>query len=216
MDGWTKRTLDIVLAAAAIVVTAPLWAVIALVIRLSSRGGVFYKGLRVGKDGRLFSMYKFRTMRHDAQRLGPRITARDDPRITRVGRILRRTKLDELPQFLNVLRGEMSLVGPRPEVPEYVALYDERQRQVLSVRPGITGPTQLIYRDEEQLLSHAHAEDRYSMELLPRKLEMDLQYVQTQSFSWDLWLLLATIGRLPRRSRQSELAWSGRRPRNTG
>lgn len=203
MDSRRKRSLDVVVATAGMVCTVPLWVAIALAIRLTSPGPIFYRGRRVGKDGRLFPMYKFRTMRQDADRIGPSVTATDDPRVTRVGRALRLTKLDELPQLLNVLRGEMSLVGPRPEAPEYVAHYDPRQLQVLAVRPGITGPTQLAYRHEERLLQHSNAEDRYLNELLPHKLEMDLAYLRGWSLGQDLHLILATLRQLVGRQAES-------------
>src|SRR5579859_5004664 len=157
----SKRLLDIILSSVLLLITLPLWLVIAVAIRCSSSGPILYGGKRVGRGGRTFKMYKFRSMRSGADRQGPGITAADDPRITRVGRWLRATKIDELPQLINVLRGEMSLVGPRPEAPEWVALYDDQQRAVLSVRPGITGPTQLDYVDEAQLLQHANVDEQY-------------------------------------------------------
>lgn len=192
----SKRALDLAVGAQAIGFTLPLWLLVALGVRLTSPGPVFHAGKRVGKDGRLFAMYKFRTMRAGADRQGPAVTGAADSRVTPSGRILRRAKLDELPQLLNVMRGEMSLVGPRPEAPRYVELYDARQRQVLTVRPGITGPTQLVYRYEEQMLHHEDVEQHYVAEIMPRKLEMDLEYVRTRSFVGDLRLLLATIAAL--------------------
>jgi lipopolysaccharide/colanic/teichoic acid biosynthesis glycosyltransferase len=191
-----KRVLDVALAALGIALSAPLWAGITVAVRLSSDGPILYAGPRIGKNGVLFSMYKFRTMWRNADRLGPAVTAADDPRITSIGRWLRATKVDELPQLLNVLRGEMSLVGPRPEAPEYVAHYDDRQRRVLSVRPGITGPTQLAYRHEEQLLRHSGVVDVYLRELMPRKLEMDLLYVERRNLWLDVRLLVSTLCRL--------------------
>jgi lipopolysaccharide/colanic/teichoic acid biosynthesis glycosyltransferase len=191
---------DVTLAAMALALTAPLWLAVGAVIRLTSPGPVLYAGRRVGKGGAVFQMYKFRSMRTGADRLGPAVTGAGDPRVTSIGRLLRRTKIDELPQLLNVLRGEMSLVGPRPEAPQYVARYDERQRQVLSVRPGITGPTQLRYRHEEQLLPQADLERVYCTEIMPRKLEMDLEYVRTHTLWTDLRVLCATAQGLARRS----------------
>jgi lipopolysaccharide/colanic/teichoic acid biosynthesis glycosyltransferase len=195
-----KRAADVAIAAAALALTAPLWLAVAVAIRFTSPGPVLYAGQRVGKGGVPFRMYKFRSMRTGADRLGPGVTGSGDPRVTRIGRLLRRTKVDELPQLLNVLRGEMSLVGPRPEAPQYVARYDERQRQVLSVRPGITGPTQLRYRHEEQLLPQADLERVYCTEIMPRKLEIDLEYVRTRTLWTDLRLLCATAQGLARRS----------------
>jgi lipopolysaccharide/colanic/teichoic acid biosynthesis glycosyltransferase len=190
-----KRTLDVVVAMLVLALTLPFWLVAAAFIRLTSRGAVFYLGRRIGKDGQPFDMYKFRSMRMSDE-VESGITAADNPRITAVGRVLRATKIDELPQLLNVLRGEMSLVGPRPEAPEYVALYDDRQRLVLSVRPGITGPTQLLYRREEQLLSHADVDEHYRTHLMPHKLESDLEYAQNPSVRRDVALLMRTLVRL--------------------
>ncbi len=196
-----KRVGDLVLATGLLWVTAPFWGIIALAIRLTSAGPVLYAGRRVGMGGNEFLMYKFRTMHRDADRVGPAVTAAGDPRITSVGRLLRLSKLDELPQLLNVLRGEMSLVGPRPEVPEYVALYDDRQRQVLSVRPGITGPTQILFRHEEQLLQHGDI-DRQYRELFPRKLESDLRYAAHHSPVGDAVILMQTVRSLIERFRE--------------
>jgi lipopolysaccharide/colanic/teichoic acid biosynthesis glycosyltransferase len=141
-------------------------------------------------------MYKFRTMLADADRTGPAVTGASDPRVTPVGRVLRATKIDELPQLLNVLRGDMSLVGPRPESPRYVALYDQRQREVLSVLPGITGPTQLRYRHEERILTGEDVERQYCALLMPVKLESDLEYVRTRTAVGDFRVLVATFGAL--------------------
>lgn len=196
MQEGAKRAVDILLAGSGLILTVPLSLAIALAVRLTSQGPVLYAGTRVGKYGRPFLMYKFRTMRSGAELVGPAITAARDPRVTQVGRLLRLSKLDELPQLINVVRGDMSLVGPRPEAPQYVALYDERQRQVLTVRPGITGPTQLRFRFEETLLPVGNADRYYRTELLPRKLESDLEYVRTRTFWHDVQLLAETVIRL--------------------
>lgn len=196
MSECCKRISDVALTTLVIVITSPLWLVIAAAIRLSSKGPAIYVANRAGRDGTLFHMYKFRTMYADTGHSQPGITAGDDPRITRVGHVLRATKLDELPQLINVLRGDMSLVGPRPEAPEYVTSYDARQRHVLSIRPGITGPTQLAFVDEASMLAFHNVEDMYRSELLPRKLEMDLQYVWNRSFWSDVRILVATGARL--------------------
>lgn len=187
----SKRGLDITVSAVAIFVTLPLWGLIAAAIRLTSRGPVFYRAERVGRGGAPFQMFKFRSMRLTGDAPGPSITGAGDARITPAGRFLRVTKLDELPQLVNVLRGEMSLVGPRPEIAEYVRLYSSEQRQVLEVRPGITGLTQIRFRHEERLLTGNDLERAYR-DLLPRKLELDLRYVRTRSLALDLTLLLAT------------------------
>ena len=198
MSAWSKRALDVVVGSVLLVLGLPIWVAVATGIRLTSPGPVLYAGLRAGKDGKPFRMYKFRSMRVGADRSGPAITARDDPRVTWIGRRLRSTKLDELPQLLNVLRGDMSLVGPRPEALEYVRLYDERQRRVLVVRPGITGPTQLRFRDEERLLRLENVEHQYSTDILPVKLESDLEYVRERTLLGDVRLLALTAWRVVR------------------
>jgi len=187
-----KRTLDLILSLVGLALLWPLLASLALWIKLDSPGPVFYRGQRVGQHSRPFFMYKFRTMVQGAERRGPAVTYRDDPRITRAGRFLRRTKLDELPQLFNVVKGEMSLVGPRPEDPTYVALYTEEQRQVLSVKPGITGPTQLEYRDEASMLDGDSVDEDYVTRIMPEKLKLDLEYVRTHSLIKDLSILWRT------------------------
>ena len=196
-----KRAFDVVVAAAGLVMTSPIIAAAALAVKLESPGPAFYSGARAGMSGRPFQIHKLRTMRPSSS--GPAVTAGDDPRITAVGRFLRRTKLDELPQLLNVLKGDMSLVGPRPEDPKYVALYTPEQRAVLSVRPGITGPTVLRFIDEEQLLRGGDPESVYLTKVVPSKLAVDLEYVRDASFAGDLKILaetfLAVIARALRR-----------------
>ena len=187
-----KRAFDVVVATLGLVATSPLLAVIAVAIKLDSRGPVLYRSRRVGKEGEHFTLHKFRTMRIGDD--GPRVTSRGDSRITRVGRLLRATKLDELPQLWDVLGGHMSLVGPRPEDPHYVELYDAEQRRVLTVRPGITGPSAIEYRHEERLLAaSADPEQTYVDEVMPAKLAQDLRYIETRTFWGDLTLLLRTL-----------------------
>jgi lipopolysaccharide/colanic/teichoic acid biosynthesis glycosyltransferase len=193
-----KRALDLVMALVGLVLLAPVLAVIAVLVKRDSPGPVLYAGERIGRGGRPFKMVKFRSMVVDADQQGPAITHDDDSRVTRVGTWLRRTKLDELPQLWNVLRGEMSLVGPRPEAPRYVALYTPEQRQVLRVRPGITGLTQLAYRKEEEQLSPATWEEDYVHVLMPRKLALDQEYVRRQSPALDLQILARTAWLLVR------------------
>jgi lipopolysaccharide/colanic/teichoic acid biosynthesis glycosyltransferase len=193
---WTKRLFDIVVSVLCLIVLSPFLAVVALLVKLESSEPCIYRGCRVGKDGQLFHMYKLRTMVERPGDLGLRITAGDDPRITRLGRVLRRTKVNELPQLVNVLRGEMSLVGPRPEDPEYVALYTPEQRKVLSVRPGITSPACIAYRDEECMLNQATLGEVYVDVIMPDKLRIDLQYCEHQSFLFDLGVLSCTFGAL--------------------
>ena len=195
-----KRTLDLVAAAIGLLVLAPLFAVIAVVIRRDSPGPVFFRQERVGRGGSPFQIFKFRTMRTDAERQGGQLTVGADPRVTGVGRVLRKYKLDELPQLINVVLGDMSLVGPRPEVPRYVALYDERQRRVLDVRPGITDPASIAYREENALLAAAvDPEATYVREVMPAKLEMNLDYLDRRSLLTDLGIIFDTLAKLARR-----------------
>lgn len=188
-----KRAFDVVVGFVILVVSAPLMAVIALTIRLESRGGALFRQQRVGLGGEVFRIHKFRTMRSDAS--GALVSTTRDPRITRIGAVLRRSKLDELPQVLDVLRGDMSLVGPRPEVMRYVALWPDTARQrILSVRPGITDPASLILRNEaDELTAAEDAEKHYVESLLPRKTAMYVDYVANRSFQGDLRILLNTV-----------------------
>ncbi len=188
-----KRILDVVASAVGLFCLAPLFAVVALLVRWEDGGPVFFRQRRVGRDGNPFEIFKFRTMRPAA---GAVITAAGDSRITGTGRWLRRWKLDELPQLWNVLRGEMSLVGPRPEIPEFVRLYSPEAREVLRVRPGITGPSQLDGLDEEEELRQAADPERYYREIiLPRKLKTDLLYARGSGLSTDLRILWGTARR---------------------
>ncbi len=192
-----KRLLDVFFSSCGLVLVSPLLAMAAAAVWLDSPGPVLFRQQRVGRGGRHFVMLKFRTMLHRPSEPGLRITASGDARITRVGRWLRRTKIDELPQLFNVLRGQMSLVGPRPEVPEYVALYDARQARILELKPGITGPASLKYINEERLL--AGRSDRsafYVSVLLPQKVALDLSYHQSISLFTDVRIVLATLARM--------------------
>lgn len=191
-DG-VRRWLDITAAATGLVVLSPLCLFIAVLIKRDSPGPVFYRAQRVGKDGHEFRLYKFRSMVAGADRQGPGITAAGDSRVTQVGRFLRRTKLDELPQLINVLTGDMSLVGPRPEDPRYVALYTDEQRQVLAVRPGITSAASLTYRDESALLSGKDWERRYIHEIMPHKVAIELDYLGRRTLTSDLNLIMRTV-----------------------
>ena len=186
-----KRAFDLILSLLVILIALPMWLAVAIAIKLDSPGPVFYRGTRVGKDGRLFSIYKFRTMVVDAPNKGPGITHGNDPRITRVGRTLRKLKIDEMPQLINVLKGEMSIVGPRPEDPRYVAHYTPEQRRVLTVRPGMASPAFIKYRHEEEILAIAGDdwEHVYLTQILPDKLRMNLDYIEQQSFLGDLAIL---------------------------
>jgi lipopolysaccharide/colanic/teichoic acid biosynthesis glycosyltransferase len=185
-----KRLFDIIVSAAALLVLSPLLLVLALIVRLTSPGPALYRATRVGRGGELFTLYKVRSMVADADKHGPAVTGSGDPRITPIGRVLRRTKLDELPQFFNVLRGDMSLVGPRPEDPRYVAHYTPTQREVLSVRPGITSPATLHYRHEEALVT---SEAHYIAEIMPAKLAIELGYIRQATLRSDIGILVRTL-----------------------
>jgi lipopolysaccharide/colanic/teichoic acid biosynthesis glycosyltransferase len=188
-----KRAVDLVLAVPGLILASPFIAVAAVAVRLDSRGSVFYRGSRVGRDGHEFRIVKLRSMVAGAESSGSAVTSAGDPRITRVGRFLRRTKLDEVPQLWNVIRGDMSLVGPRPEHPDYVKLYTPEQRRVLSVRPGITSTTSLTFHDEERILADHGGPSAYVDVMLPRKLALDLQYVEHHSVAGDLRILGQTF-----------------------
>jgi len=187
------RLLDIGAAALGLALLSPLFLLVGLWIKLDSPGPVFYRAARVGRNGAPFRLYKFRSMVAGADRQGPGITATGDARVTRVGRFLRSTKLDELPQLINVLKGEMSLVGPRPEDPRYVALYTPEQCCVLAVRPGITSAASLAFRHEEQLLAGEDWETLYREQVLPAKLAIDLAYLERRTAFSDLKLVFRTI-----------------------
>ena len=189
-----KRTFDIVFSAIGLVFVAPVLTVCALCIKLDSPGPIFYRGLRAGQFGRPFRIFKLRTMVSNAEQLGGAETPADDPRITRVGGFLRLYKLDELPQLINVLKGEMSLVGPRPEVLEEVVNYGERERELLLVRPGITDSASIKFRHEDELLrgsTDPHA--AYHAIIRPEKVRLGLEYVHNHSVLTDCGLILRTL-----------------------
>lgn len=190
-----KRLFDLLGAGLALLLLAPLLAVVALAVRLDSPGPVFFRQERVGRHGVPFRIHKFRTMRADAQRLGPQVTVGRDERITRVGQWLRHYRIDELPQFIDVLQGTMSLVGPRPEVPRFVAHYPaELKARVLAVRPGITDPASLAHIDEAALLAgSAEPERDYVERILPRKLALQAEYASRATLASDLGVLLRTL-----------------------
>jgi lipopolysaccharide/colanic/teichoic acid biosynthesis glycosyltransferase len=190
-----KRWFDIVLATLGLLLLSPLLLAIALWIKLDSAGPVLFRQERVGRFGVPFRIRKFRTMQVDAPALGPLLTVGADPRITRAGRFLRAAKLDELPQLLDVLAGTMSLVGPRPEVPRYVAMYPPALRdKVLSVRPGITDPASIEYRDESALLARAADPERvYVEQVLPAKLQFAARYVDHMSLRTDVHVIVETL-----------------------
>lgn len=189
---YRKRLFDMVCAALGLLVLSPVLLVCALLVGLTSPGGVLFRQERIGKDGVPFTIYKFRSMRKD--NAGLKISTSRDTRITPVGRVLRKTKLDELPQLWNVLKGDMSFVGPRPEVREYTDLYTPEQRQVLMVRPGVTGLASIRYRNENELLTASSDPNRtYIDEVMPAKLALDLKYIPRACVSYDIKLIWETI-----------------------
>ncbi len=194
-----KRLFDLFWALLGLLLLWPLFLLVALLIKLDDRGPVFFRQQRVGRDGAPFRIWKFRTMVTDAERRGRQITVGRDPRITRIGALLRAGKLDELPQLLNVLSGEMSLVGPRPEVPRYVALYTPEQQRVLALTPGITDPASIEYRDENDLLAQSPDPDRtYVNDVMPAKIRLNLAYADHASVAGDFLVILNTLAKLVR------------------
>jgi lipopolysaccharide/colanic/teichoic acid biosynthesis glycosyltransferase len=189
-----KRLLDVLVAAGGLLVLSPLFAAVALAIWAADRGPVFYLQERVGLGGQTFGLWKFRSMRAGADRQGPLVTVGGDPRVTRIGRWLRRFKIDELPQLLNVLKREMSLVGPRPEVPRYVALYSLEQRAVLRLAPGITDPASIEFSHEEEILRKAEDPERHYVEVvMPRKIALNLEYGRRATVWTDLGVIVGTL-----------------------
>jgi len=196
-----KRVVDVAVSALALALLWPLGLLIGAAVTLGDGGPAFFRQERVGRGGRTFRMWKFRTMIVGAERSGRHLTVGDDPRVTRVGAVLRRTKLDELPQLLNVLRGEMSLVGPRPEVPRYVAFYTAEERAVLRLTPGITDPASLRYRDESQeLAASADPERTYIEHIVPEKIRLNLAYAAHATWLSDIGVIWATLRALARGS----------------
>jgi lipopolysaccharide/colanic/teichoic acid biosynthesis glycosyltransferase len=189
-----KRSFDIFFSLIGILVLFPLFVIIAIWIKLDSPGSIFFKQIRIGQHGREFNIYKFRSMVAEAEIIGKQITVDGDRRITSSGQFLRKYKLDELPQLFNVLKGDMSLVGPRPEVPKYVALYNPEQRRVLEVRPGITDLASIQFRNESELLSSVfNPEEFYIQEIMPQKLTLNMQYISQASLRFDLLIIWQTL-----------------------
>lgn len=188
-----KRLLDIVVSFIGLWLLALITPFVALAITLDSKGPIFYRGVRVGRNGKLFKIFKFRTMIDGADRCGPKLTYRNDPRITGIGAILRRLKIDELPQLINVFLGQMSTVGPRPEDPQYVSHYTKGQRAILSVKPGITGPAQIHYVDIESHMDPSKFNEQYIDEIIPEKFRLNMLYIQNRSLTLDLKILWSTF-----------------------
>jgi len=191
------RAFDLLTSLVGLLLLLPLLLLVALVIKLEDRGPVFFRQVRVGRHGQSFRIWKFRTMVVDAENLGRAITVGRDARVTRSGHWLRHWKLDELPQLINVFVGEMGFVGPRPEVPRYVALYSEEQRRVLELRPGVTDLASIAYRHESELLKeHEDPEAYYVQEIMPDKIRINLEYARRASLWRNIKVILATIGLL--------------------
>lgn len=187
-----KRAFDILCSFLGLTVLSPVLLVVSVLVAVTSPGGVFFRQERIGKDGKPFRIFKFRSMRKD--NAGLKITTGNDSRITPVGRFLRKSKIDELPQLINVLVGDMSFVGPRPEVADYVNLYTPYQRQVLLVRPGITGLASIRFRNENDLLTASDDPNRtYVEQIMPRKIDLDLEYIPYASVFYDIKLIFQTF-----------------------
>lgn len=189
-----KRAFDLLFSIIGLVLLSPLFLVVALIIKLTSSGPVFYRGTRLGQFGRTIRMYKFRTMVADAERQGPPATPEGDARITRIGKFLRKYKLDELPQLINVVKGEMSLVGPRPEAPLYFDYYTKEEKEaILSVRPGMTDYGSLRFHDEGKLITGDDPVGVYVSKIKPEKIKLQLEYIRNQSLAVDLGIIFKTI-----------------------
>ncbi len=192
-----KRTFEVVVSVLGLLLLLPFGVAVALLIKWDSRGPVFFRQERVGRGFRPFFIYKFRTMVENAPRKGGQITVGEDPRITRVGRCLRKTKIDELPQLINVVKGEMSFVGPRPEVRQYVELFRKDYKEILKVRPGITDLASLKYRDEGEVLGRSQdSEEEYVNRILPEKIHLAKEHLRRSSFFLDLTLVFKTLLKL--------------------
>ncbi len=192
-----KRLFDILSSFFVLIHIWPFMLIIAILVVFSGRGGVFFTQKRVGRNEKEFKLYKFRTMRVDSEQKGQLTVGGDDPRITKAGRFLRRFKLDELPQLLNVLAGSMSVVGPRPEVSKYTNMYTPDQKKVLSVRPGLTDYASIEYIDENDLLGQSQdPEKTYIDEVMPAKLKLNLKYIEEQGFLTDLRIIFKTLGKI--------------------
>lgn len=192
-----KRIFDIIVSLIGIIILSPLLIIISLKIKLHDGGPVYYKAKRVGKNSKLFLMYKFRSMVLDADKIGASSTTLNDPRITPVGQFIRKYKIDEIPQLYNVLYGHMSIVGPRPQIEWAVKLYTETEKKVLSVRPGITDYASLKFSNEAEILEGSLDPDKTYMELIhPQKMLLSLEYIKNQSFITDLTIIIKTITKI--------------------
>ena len=192
-----KRFFDITSSLIVLTIGLPFFIIISLLIALDSKGGIFFIQKRVGRNNVDFGLFKFRTMRPESEKAGQITVGGKDPRITKIGYLLRKFKLDEFPQLLNVIRGQMSIIGPRPEVRRYVDMYSKEQLKVLSVRPGLSDFASIEYMNENELLGKSdNPEKTYIEEIMPAKLQLNLKYIEQKSFSTDIKLIFKTIGKL--------------------
>lgn len=189
-----KRSFDIISSGAALILLSPLFIILSVCICVDSPGSPFFSQKRVGRHGRIFNIYKFRSMVVEKSDDSPSITRKNDDRITKIGAFIRKYKIDEIPQLINVFIGDMSIVGPRPEVPKYVAMYNEEQRRILSVRPGLTDLASISFIDEEQILAVSDdMEKTYVEEIMPKKLQLGIQYINSLTFFNDIKLIFRTF-----------------------
>lgn len=199
------RLFDIALSLLLLCILSPLFIVVIFLIRIDSSGSAFFVSERVGKNRQIFRLYKFRSMISEANQIGPKVTSAHDHRVTNMGRVIRKSKIDELPQLWNVVIGDMRLVGPRPEDPKYVKYYNHNQLKVFEVYPGITSPASIAFSNEEKMLSGANWEQIYINQILPKKLEMEIEYIEKRSAWTDIQVMFQTMGVLsgPNRYRES-------------
>ena len=188
-----KRLFDTTFSFFGLIILSPFLLIITILIKIDSKGPIFYKGIRVGKNGKTFKQYKFRTMIKNAEKLGGSTTAFNDHRITKIGRFLRKYKLDELPQLINVLKGEMSLVGPRPELKEHTDLYNNEEKKILSVKPGMTDYASIKFASLDQLVGSKNADEVYAKKIRNKKNQLRLYYVNNRSFWKDIKIIIQTI-----------------------
>lgn len=194
MNNFLKRGFDFIASTIGFILISPALLIISILIKLTSEGPVLFKQKRVGRYGKEFNILKFRTMVVNAEKLGKQITVGNDSRITKIGAFLRKYKLDELPQLINVIKGDMSLIGPRPEVPKYVALYNENQRKVLDVRPGITDYASIEYRDENSILAKVNNPEEYYINvIMPHKIDLNMKYIEKNNVLIDIGIIFKTI-----------------------
>ena len=189
-----KRIFDLFLSSIGLIILSPLFFFISILVKLDSKGPIFFKQVRIGYKWKKFYVCKFRTMIENAEKVGERLTSNNDIRITKIGRLLRKYKIDEFPQLINVFKGEMSFVGPRPELPEYVEVFRNDYDYILKVKPGITDFASIKFRDESKLINNSkNAENIYINEILPKKIKMYKKYVKNNSLKLDIYLIILTI-----------------------